>query len=842
MSSLSGRERITVAAKFFFEGEKKFFIQGVTYGPFRPGSDDVHLTSPEQARKDFAQISAAGFNLLRLYHNPPRWFVDLAWEYHLRIITTIPWPLRGLFLNNRETQRKIRENAREAAKAHSGHPAVFGFYVDNEMQPDLVRWYGASRVEAFLDSLVSIVKEEDPGALTSYANFPPTEYLTPRYVDFYSYNVYLENSVDFRAYLGRLQNIVGEKPLVFGEFGLDTIRNGEQKQADLLSSHYHEVFQGGAAGTVIFSYTDEWFTGGHEITDWAFGIVDKDRKPKPAYEALAKKTIGPEGRVCDTFPLENMPRISVVVCSYNGAKTLRGCLEALSKLKYPDFEIILVDDGSQDDTQKIVKHFPNVINIVQPNMGLSVARNNGANAGTGAIIAYTDSDCMPDPDWLYYLVQPLLTGPYAGVGGPNISPPATDWIQAAVAAAPGSPSHVLISDVEAEHVPGCNMAFHKWALDMIGGFDPIYRKAGDDVDVCWRLMQMNQKIGFSPSAVVWHHRRFTVAAYFNQQKGYGEAESMLRYKHLNYFDDSGSARWKGTIYGAPLIDSIINESVIYRGVFGMGFFQSIYRRPEPMWTAIVGSLQWNCLALFILLISTQVEFLRVVPLVMFGITLFAAWSYMVRARIEPKFDSLRARLLLLYLALAQPVTRAWARYFTWLSGKRTPEAVIASKEVEEHEETTFLRCGRLSFWGEKGRGREILLNNTIELLNKEGWRYELDNGWSDWDIEIFGSRWWHVRIRTLSEHYPEEKRLTSVANILQPNASSILVAILGVSAMTVLGLGLGLPWWLTFSTVVSGLGYWMARGLMLRLRIADLIEAAAHSSGMTQMDAAKGWK
>ncbi|NJK92128.1 MAG: hypothetical protein HC904_10045 [Blastochloris sp.] len=66
------------------------------------------------------------------------------------------------FLGNRETQRKIRENARKAARTHAGHPAIFGFYVDNEMQPDLVRWYGAARVERFLDSLVALVKKRTP--------------------------------------------------------------------------------------------------------------------------------------------------------------------------------------------------------------------------------------------------------------------------------------------------------------------------------------------------------------------------------------------------------------------------------------------------------------------------------------------------------------------------------------------------------------------------------------------------------------------------------------------------------------------------------------------------------
>ena len=84
---------------------------------------------------------------------------------------------------------------------------------------------------------------------------------------------------------------------------------------------------------------------------------------------------------------------------------------------------------------------PDFIWIVQPNMGLSYARNTGAHAATGDIFAYTDSDCMADPDWLYYMVGTLISGDYVGVGGPNISPPAVNWIQAAVSAAPGGLEH-----------------------------------------------------------------------------------------------------------------------------------------------------------------------------------------------------------------------------------------------------------------------------------------------------------------------------------------------------------------------------------------------------------------
>src|SRR5205085_557462 len=153
----------------------------------------------------------------------------------------------------------------------------------------------------------------------------------------------------------------------------------------------------------------------------------------------------------------------------------------------------------------------------------------GLRAATGEIVAYLDDDCWPDPQWLTYLVATFMTTPHAGVGGPNIPPP-DGLIGDCVAKAPGGPTHVLVSDREAEHIPGCNMAFRKAVLEEIGGFDPLFRVAGDDVDVCWRLQDLGWTIGFSPAAMVWHRRRPSVRAYLGQQRGYGEAEGLLERK------------------------------------------------------------------------------------------------------------------------------------------------------------------------------------------------------------------------------------------------------------------------------------------------------------------------
>lgn len=835
--------RLEVKAKFFFEGDQKFYLQGVTYGPFRPatkGGD--HLPTPEKVSVDFGLMRDMGINVVRVYHTPPRWFLDLAQSFRMRVMVTIPWHKRVLFLDDREALDTIRDNVAKAAAANAGHPSMLGFFIDNEIPSDLVRWYGARRMEEFLNSLVRIVKKHDPLALAAYANFPPTEYLLPNEVDFYSYNVYLHRKKDLVNYLGRLQNLAGDKPLILSEFGMDTIRHPEEEQAHLLTEHVTTVFEAGLAGTFIFSWTDEWFTDGVDVEDWAFGIVTKDRKPKLSYKALQPLLKDPQRPLYQRFKPENeLPMVSIVVCSYNGARTLRDCLLSLRGLNYPNYEVVFVDDGSKDKTQEIMKDFPEVRNIVQVNKGLSVARNVGINASRGEVVAFTDSDCMADRDWLYFLVRALLSADFAAVGGPNISPPATDWVHATVGVAPGSPSHVLLTDTIAEHVPGCNMAYHKWALEEIGGFDPEYRKAGDDVDVCWRLMQRGYVIGFSPAAVVWHYRRFEVRTYFSQQTGYGEAEAMLRYKHLQYFGATGSAIWHGNVYSQARTDSFFTKPIIYHGIFGTGLFQCIYPKRYSPFAALISSLEWLAVTLFVFFLSIPLPSLRLIPLIMFGMTLLVGLGYMAQARIEPKFDSIPARLLLLYLAIMQPWRRAWARYFTWLRGKRTPPAVIATKEDAPHLTVGWFESGSLSFWSESGLERSHILVKIEQLLDEEGWKYSLDTGWTNWDMHVFASRWWNLRLLTMTEIYPHGRRLTRVGNFLNVSTFSSLVGgiLLTFSLVTLATLIHANASAATLQTAIAVVivdivlaSLWTIHGLRLRHRLAELVEVAAIRAGL----------
>lgn len=839
--------RLAIRAKFFFAGDEKFFVKGVTYGPFAPDAAGDQFGAPARVGADCGLIRALGANVLRVYHVPPPWFLDVAAEHGLRVLVTIPWAQHVEFLNQRRARKTVLETVRAAVRRHRGHPALFGYLVGNEIPSAVVRWLGPRRVTYFIERLVEAARGVDPGPLYSYATYPPTEYLLPQNVDFLTFNVYLHRQDDFERYLARLQNLAEDKPLLFGEFGMDTRRHPEGEQAELLSWHVESVVRGGAAGTIIFAWTDEWFTGGSEIEGWAFGLVTRDRRPKEAYRVLQEKFAGP-GPITGRVPLPSYPRVSVIVCSYNGAKTLGDCLRSLDRLNYPDHEIVLVDDGSRDNTREVVREFvaerdrraaaggtlPRFIDLVGPNRGLSQARNDGARAASGEVLAYTDSDCMADPDWLYHMVGTLLAGEYVGVGGPNISPPAVDWIQAAVAAAPGGPSHVLLTDVVAEHIPGCNMAFRREAFANVGGFDPVYRKAGDDVDFCWRLQSGGGVIAFSPAAIVWHYRRFTLGAFRKQQEGYGEAESMLRFKHLVFFGPTGTAKWKGQIYGAPRFTWLLNRPLIYHGVFGHGLFQSIYPTPQSEVAAYVSSIEWVALTAALAVLGFLFPALAIVPYLMFGATLLVALSYMIHAKIEPRFDTVPARLLVAFLAFTQPLARGWARYSTWFKFRRTPRRVIASREPGLPP--GFRRgASRMAFWSEGGVGREQLLAATLELLDQEGWSYSADTGWAEWDMQIYGNFWWLVQLRTVTEYHGGPKCLTRVRLRRHAAFATVALNVAAVSFLVYRHLHGGAPdhlLWGLYGALVLAL---LWRAWRLKRRVTHLVLAAARRCGFTRI-------
>ncbi|MDX2165657.1 MAG: glycosyltransferase [Deltaproteobacteria bacterium] len=821
--------RLSARGKFFFRGAEKQFLQSVTYGPFAPGEDGTQFPRPALAQRDFALMRELGANAIRTFTVPPTWLLDLAGQFGLGVLVGLPWTEHVAFLESPRVVAEVRGAVRDGVRRCQRHPAIQAYFVGNEIPPDIVRWLGAERVQAFVESLADTVKQDDPQALVSYANFPPTEYLDLASLDFVSFNVYLHREPDFRRYLMRLQNLAGDKPLVLTEFGVDSMREGPEHQAEILARQVRAAFELGVAGTSIFSWTDDWFTGGFQVEDWAFGLVDRERNRKPAFTAvqrLYRQSLPP--------PAARQPKISVVICAYNAERTMEACLQSLRELRYPDFEVIVVNDGSTDRTLEISQRFPEARIISQENKGLSVARNVGIEAATGEIVAFTDSDCVVDPDWLTYLAHTFVNGGFVAVGGPNLPPPEESRTAACVACSPGGPTHVLLNDDVAEHIPGCNMAFRRDELRALGGFDAIFRAAGDDVDLCWRLQDAGHVIGFSPAAMVWHFRRNTVKAYLKQQRGYGAAEAMLYFKHPTRFNMLGQSKWLGRIYGDLEHSLFLRRPVIYYGTFGRAFFQTLYEAPSSILAFLPFTLEWNLISVLILIGALGAGawgLLGTLPLL---VAFVAAGATAWRARLDPRYDTASSRALVALLTYLGPLLRSWERYRARLEGTAPIERVQFTTASQRPRIDWRRRAMALAFWSEEGIEKETLLQAVIDFLKPRGFQIAIDQGWSAWDVEVHRGLWARANLMVAVENHGSGKRVLRVR--AAAHASFLARAALGGLAAGVLLLALLAPPAIAVAgALLGGAGAALIARSVLRLGgvVHQVVEIAATRLGLS---------
>lgn len=754
-------DRIRLDGMFFSEGDRRFWLRGVSYGPFRPNAAGEPLPEPKLVDGDLALVNELGANTLRVYDPPPPWFVDAAEARGLRLMVGLPWAQHVRFLDERSMRAEIRASVRRAAHALRDAPSVLGLLIGNEISPQILRWYGPDRVRRFLAELADEVRQAAPEALVSYVNYPMTEYLELDFLDFVSFNVYLHEGAALRGYLARLQNLANFKPLVLSEFGVDSLREGEEEQARVVGGTARAAAQLGLAGAVAFAFTDEWHTGGHDIEGWRFGMVGANREPKPAYPALQRVFQSPYP------PLpEPAPHVSVVVCAYNAERTLQSCLESLRGLHYPSYEVLVVDDGSSDATNAIARAFPEFRLIAHENRGLSEARNSGTAAARGEIVAFTDADCVADPDWLSFLVRRLLSQDFVAVGGPNLPPREEHWVPEVVAHAPGGPSHVLLTDREAEHIPGCNMAFWRSALLEVGHFDPIFRTAGDDVDICWRLQNDGHRIGFAAAALVWHRRRSTVSAYLSQQRGYGHAEGLLAFKHPHRFNATGNSRWLGRIYAGGGAAGFAQRPAIYGGPFGSGLFQTLYEAPGSALRHLPGTLEWNALALLLLVLAGVAPILggSLAELGWLGAGLAAASAAWAIGRAlaadirDVPAPAWQVRPLIAGLTYLGPMLRAIERYRTRVAGLRRGERIPVSDAGRPAPLGWRRRAFDLSFWNETGIVKEACISGLIDYLHPRQYVIVLDDGWQPWDFVVNHGVWARAEVKLLVEDHGERRR------------------------------------------------------------------------------------
>ena len=253
-----------------------------------------------------------------------------------------------------------------------------------------------------------------------------------------------------------------------------------------------------------------------------------------------------------------MKRFSVVVPTHNRKALLRRCLRALVHQQYPDYEIIVVDDGSTDGTGDMVqREFPQVRYIRQePTLGPAAARNRGVHVARGEIVAFTDDDCVPPPDWLARLAQGFADYPQAAAVG-GIQEASEQVLRTRVLAryerfVTRRVYGLGEAPVVGSPAPGGtnNLAVRRDLLLEIGGFDETFPvAAGEDADLLRRLAKRGYVTVTLPLKVT-HLQSYTWTSFVRQQirRGIGAA-----YFHHKWGELSPVGREVLRLFAAPLV-------------------------------------------------------------------------------------------------------------------------------------------------------------------------------------------------------------------------------------------------------------------------------------------------
>ena len=390
-------------------------------------------------------------------------------------------------------------------------------------------------------------------------------------------------------------------------------------------------------------------------------------------------------------------------------------------------------------------------------------------------------------------------------------PPGDPFGAQVVAQSPGGPLHVLVTEDRAEHVPGCNMAFWRYVLDEVGGFDPIYTSAGDDVDVCWKVLDHHWTIAFHPAALVWHHRRPGLRRYLRQQRGYGRSESLVEARHPDRFSPIGTARWKGRIYDSFV--PVAGRTRVYHGPYGSAAYQSVYQAGGhgldlahqvgvPLASATVATAP----AAALLPLLGLPALLALVFLVALGVVDAR------RAR-PPRHLSARAVSFRLNVAvhhLLQPLVRSWGR-------RRSAGAAWRDLpgDVTLPGPATLLPGGVVVL--AEVRPRAELVTDVVDLLRRLGIRTAPPTGWEDYDARFFLSAL--IRGRLISSSHPVgsvQLRVRTGFRLRRLAAVLVAVAVLAVAVAIPLAVAL-----LVGASADAAVGRWRARvGIPRSIRAA----------------------
>jgi glycosyltransferase involved in cell wall biosynthesis len=220
---------------------------------------------------------------------------------------------------------------------------------------------------------------------------------------------------------------------------------------------------------------------------------------------------------------------SIIIPLYNRPQEIKELLETLTQQTYKNFEVLIIEDGSKDAAEEIVKSFADQLDIkyfVKENAGQGFARNYAFERTAGDYFIIFDSDCLIPEDYLEIVNNSLTENWLDAYGGPDAAHPSFTPTQKAISYAMTSPFTTggirgNKKSLGQFHPRSFNMGISRQVWEKAGGF--IITRSGEDIEYSIRIHEMGFKIGLIPRAKVYHKRRTNFLQFYKQLHFFGRA-------------------------------------------------------------------------------------------------------------------------------------------------------------------------------------------------------------------------------------------------------------------------------------------------------------------------------
>lgn len=267
------------------------------------------------------------------------------------------------------------------------------------------------------------------------------------------------------------------------------------------------------------------------------------------------------------------PSVTVVVPARNAERTIAQCVDSLLALRYPRdrLELCVVDNGSTDGTGSALRAYGGRILVVdERERGAAAARNAGLARTHGEVVAFTDADCVVDPDWLAELVPPLAADGIGIVGGRILARPEANDVERF-----GEAIHDhrrAIEDLRPPYAITMSWASPRGVLEALGGFDPRFVRC-QDIDLSYRIVQAGYRLVYAPGAVVYHRNESTLGGLFREGFVHGFHGVRARKRHEAFLTGLGHSRLGRPRYrelAGSLLAYLRRETEPWEPVFNCG--------------------------------------------------------------------------------------------------------------------------------------------------------------------------------------------------------------------------------------------------------------------------------